>query len=102
MKPQIKTTLGELMNLADKAIEKSRLKMKYGSLITKETGWWWNKKYEYAPMSYNSYYKVLLGFHPWNELCGIAGAMLEYDPDTEVWISLELAGTLGYIVNKEE
>ena len=50
-----------------------------------------------CPMKKEDYWSVMLGFYPWNQLGGVFSAACVLPADTEMWISVELAGALGQV-----
>lgn len=94
---QIKTTLGTVVTLLNKAIEHHRVKMTYGGEKVLKDGSVFCKVYKTVPMKKEDYWSVMLGFYPWNQLGGVFSAACVLPADTEMWISVELAGALGQV-----
>lgn len=94
---QIKTTIGKVVTLLNKAIEHHRVKMTYGGEKVLTEGSVFRKVYKTVPMKKEDYWSVMLGFYPWNQVAGIFSAVCVLPADTEMWISVELAGALGQV-----
>lgn len=94
---QIKTTIGTVVTLLNKAIEHHRVKMTYGGEKVLTEGSVFRKVYKTVPMKKEDYWPVMLGFYPWNQVDGIFSAAYVLPEDTEMWISVELAGVLGQV-----
>ncbi len=94
---QIKTTIGTVVTLLNKAIEHHRVKMTYGGEKVLTEGSAFRKVYKTVPMEKDNYWPVMLGFYPWNQLGGVFSAACVLPADTEMWISVELAGALGQV-----
>lgn len=96
MTAQIKTTIGEVVDKLNKAIECHRKKMTH----TWENGekiklGIFKSECVRLPLSAEDYWPVMMTFYPWSDLQGIFNAALAFPPDREMWISVELAGKLG-------
>ena len=94
---QIKTTIGTVVTLLNKAIEYHCVKMTYGGEKALTEGSVFRKVYKTVPMKKEDYWSVMLGFYPWNQLGGVFSASCILPADTEMWISVELAGALGQV-----
>ena len=96
-KAQIKTTLGTVVTLLNKAIEHHCVKMTYGGEKVLTEGSVSRKVYKTVPMEKDNYWSIMLSFYPWNQVDGIFSAACVLPADTEMWISVELAGVLGQV-----
>ncbi len=96
MTAQIKTTIGEVHVLLEKAVDYYRLKMTHGCKLGKKvsTGFFASERLQY-PMDKGDYWPLMMQTHPWKEIAGFYNAALTFPPDREMWISVELAGKLG-------
>lgn len=92
---KIKTTIGEVHGLLEKAIEYHRIKMTHGSIQTKTSSGFFSCSYENSPMEKGDYWVLMMTFSPWNQIQGFYNAALTFPPDREMWISMELAAKLG-------
>lgn len=101
---KIKTTLGWVVENFKKCIRVSRLEMTYASTIGKpiKKGWW-KTEYEKVPLDSDmEYASIMVGFHPWNELQGIFNASQLFPPETEIEISVVLAGRMNALLKREK
>ena len=94
---QIKTTIGTVVTLLNKAIEHHCAKMTYGGEKVLTESLVFRKRYKTVPMEKDDYWYVMRGFYPWNQLGGVFSAACVLPADTEMWISVELAGALGQV-----
>lgn len=94
MTAQIKTTIGEVRALLDKAVEYYCKQMTHGA-VYENVGSFYNRREVKRPMDKGDYWPIMMQTHPWKEIAGFYNAALTFPPDREMWISVELAGKLG-------
>lgn len=96
MSAKIKTTIGEVVPMLNKAIEHHRKKMThaYGVGEKIKLGMF-QSEYLEVPLSAEEYWPVMMTFRPWKDLQGVFNAALKFPAETEMWISVELAGKLS-------
>lgn len=94
MTAQIKTTLGEVHALLEKAVDYYCQQMKHGS-VYETVGSFYKRREVKHPMEKEDYWPLMMQAHPWKEIAGFYNAALTFPADREMWISVELAGQLG-------
>lgn len=101
MTAQVKITLGEFIPLLERAIEVSRLEMKYGSNISTRTDSWFRKVEERTPMSKDDYSELIFRYAPWNTLVGIWNTNLLLPKETEILVDMNVMGRISVLLQKE-
>ena len=96
-KAMVKMKVADVVNQLRKATTHHRLKMTYGSEIS--GGGFFSPPVRKPIALDDDYWPLMMKCSPWNEIGGIYMAVSKgfLKPDADIWISVELAGKLGWV-----